>query len=129
MVQPIQDLQEVDPELYQFLSKKPTILLALGSHVHTTEKMSLELSLGFKKVLEKRKDVQVLWKVRKPKSSKEKPDFDPMDSIQKILGDELNEGRIRIVEWLNVDPISILSTEFISCFINHGGANSFLESV
>lgn len=131
IVQPIQDLQKVDPELYDFISRKPTIMLALGSHVHTTEKMSIELSKGFKKVLEKIPDVQILWKVRKPHSSSkgDKLDFDPLENINRILGDELAKDRIRIVDWLKADPVSILATGHISCFVNHGGANSFFEGV
>lgn len=131
MVQPIQDLQEVDPDLYSFISRKPTILLALGSHVATTEKMSIGLSLGFKKVLEKNPDVQILWKVRTSSgSSKENGmNFDPLENIRKVLGVELAQDRIRIVDWLKADPVSILATGHIICSINHGGANSYLEAV
>lgn len=128
-MQPIQDLQKVDLELYNFISRKRTILLALGSHVLTTEKMSVELSLGFKKVLEKFPDVQVLWKVRKvpPPLKGDGTTFDPLKNIRGILGEELAHDRIRIVDWLKADPVSILATGDICCFINHGGANSFFE--
>jgi len=126
IVQPIQDLEKVDPELLAWISKRPTILLALGSHVHTTQKMSLELSLGFKKVLEKRRDVQVLWKVRKPHGDE---GFDPLEDIKRILGKELKDERVKIVDWLKADPVSILATGHVICSVNHGGANSFFESI
>lgn len=131
IVQPVQNLQEVDPELYDFISREPTILLVLGSHVRTTEKMSIELSLGFKKVLEKNPDVQLLWKVRNNSSylKADGTNFDPMENINKILGDELAKDRIRIVDWLKADPASILATNHICCFVNHGGANVFFEGV
>jgi len=124
IVQPIQSLEEIDPHLFNWISRKPTILLVLGSHVRTTEKMSLELSLGFKKVLEKRNDVQLLWKVRKGSEG-----FDPLDTIHQILKKELEEDRIKIIDWLKADPVSLLASSHICCFVNHGGANCFLEGI
>ncbi|KAH6713846.1 hypothetical protein BKA61DRAFT_735430 [Leptodontidium sp. MPI-SDFR-AT-0119] len=42
---------------------------------------------------------------------------------------ERSSGRIRIAEWLSVDPLAILETGLIACSVHHGGSNSFHEAL
>jgi hypothetical protein len=74
-------------------------------------------------LLEKRRDIQVLWKSR-PQRGQERRDDEFLDEI---LGGVVKEGRVRIREWLEADPVAILQSGCVVAFVNHGGANSFFE--
>lgn len=68
-------------------------------------------------------------------SSKSKPGsggFRESGLDEKSLGSiaaERSSGRIRIAEWLSVDPLAILETGLIACSVHHGGSNSFHEAL
>jgi hydrogenase maturation factor len=55
-----------------------------------------------------------------------------MDEVNKILqaelGNEMQAGRLRVVDWLTVDPLALLKEGNVVCSVHHGGANSFYES-
>ncbi|KAK3294448.1 uncharacterized protein B0H64DRAFT_418347 [Chaetomium fimeti] len=39
------------------------------------------------------------------------------------------DGVVRIVDWLEAEPMAVLETGVVVCAVHHGGANSFLEAV
>ena len=63
-------------------------------------------------------DIQVLWKLKS----------DVTDDLNTIIGAEVQADRIRIVRWLDTDPVAILQTGSVACMVHHGGANSFYEA-
>jgi UDP:flavonoid glycosyltransferase YjiC (YdhE family) len=113
-------LSQSDPELLTWLEKGPTIMVQLGTHQQTSTEMAIELAGGLRVILDRRPDIQVLWKLKDAKRY--------TDTIDGILGQEVKLGRVKIEAWINADPISILETGHIVCAVHHGGANSFFEA-
>lgn len=88
-------LQEVDPELNAWISARPTVLIVLGSHFRLDEHDASAVMRGVQRLLEARPDLQVLWKLQKLTQY----ELGALDDVR---------DRLRIVHWLNPDPISIL---------------------
>ncbi|KAH7410788.1 putative UDP-glucoronosyl and UDP-glucosyl transferase [Cadophora sp. MPI-SDFR-AT-0126] len=135
---PVTSVSDQDPELLMWLQRGQTILINLGSHVRMDDTMAREFSSGLKILLDKKHNVQVLWKLKTSGglavSSHIKSDSgfsgtglnkESLDSISA----EIADGRIRIVEWLSVDPLAILQTGLVACSVHHGGSNSFHEAL
>lgn len=119
-VPPIRPLAEADPNLLQWLSQRPTILINLGTHFAADRIASLELAKGLKTVLEQREDVQILWKL--------KYDWTGDHRIRALLEPFVKSGRLRIEPWLIAEPSSLLETGHFICAVHHGGANSYYEA-
>lgn len=109
-------LEYADEKLYAWVSARPTVLIVLGSHVIVDEQYATTMMTSLRILLNRRKDIQVLWKLQK-EGEYELPGLDE-------LGD-----RFRITAWLEVDPIAILRTGNVVCFVNHGGSNSYHEGL
>ena len=125
-------VSETDPGLERWLARGPTVYVNLGSICRLTEDQALELALALKTVLQtyRRQSVaprlQVLWKLKKG------GEYEVLDSgcrIHGALGNEINADEVRIVDWLDAEPIAVLQTGHVACSIHHGGANSFNEAV
>ena len=113
-------VSESDPELTAWLQKRPTVLVNLGSLAASDASSTRELAIGLRIVLEQCADLQVLWKLTSDRYSDE--------CLGQILSRELNEGRVRIVNWLVADPLAILQSGHVVCSVHHGGANSYYEA-
>jgi hypothetical protein len=116
-------VSESDPELFRWLKKGPTVLITLGTIYEANSKQVSEIAGGVRILLEKRRDIRVLWKLR-PQRGQEGRDDELLDEI---LGEVVKEGRVRIREWLEADPVALLQSGHVVAFVNHGGANSFFE--
>ncbi|KAJ8085589.1 hypothetical protein PM082_004407 [Marasmius tenuissimus] len=66
----------------------------------------------------------ILWKFKRPAS-----DERIQDVIEEVIGKELRDGRVRIVEWLEADPASVVAHPNVVCSVHHGGANSYNEAI
>ena len=53
----------------------------------------------------------------------------PGCKVYEILGEDMREDRVRIVEWFDAEPTAVLEAGTVVCAVHHGGANSFLEAV
>nr|XP_019051253.1 hypothetical protein I302_01702 [Kwoniella bestiolae CBS 10118]OCF30183.1 hypothetical protein I302_01702 [Kwoniella bestiolae CBS 10118] len=115
---PVKSLDTFDMELYKWVMKRPTVLIVLGTHYRTSREFAENMLISIRILLEKRKDVQVLWKLQKYGH------FDLTES----LGED-RDDRLRIVDWLKPDPLAILKTGNVVCFVNHGGSNSYHEGL
>jgi hypothetical protein len=100
-------------------TKKPTVLISLGSGFKYVEYQARVMLEAMQRVL-KETDVQILWKMDKLES------FD-----DQFLTSALQEsaGRLRIEKWLDVEPPTLLQDGHIVAFIHHGGAGSFHDSI
>ena len=99
---------------------------------------SSEFAAALKVFLDNRPDMQVLWKLKRsgglamrPRRSGES-DLDACDAKAdglKAIEKEIETGRVRIEEWLSVDPVAVLQSGHIACSVHHGGSNSFHEAL
>lgn len=123
---PFDPLEESDPALKKWLDNAPTVMINLGSHIVADEKLAREIASAFRILLDYhgRTDaskIQVLWKA--------KASGDIQTVIDEIMGKEIKEGRVKVVGWLEAEPISILQHPNVVCTVHHGGANSYYEGV
>lgn len=122
-------VEETDPELAQWLiaGKGRTVLVNLGTHAVSDPEMAEHLAKGISTAIQHERDqgreIQVLWKL---KLGTGMDDLNTM--LQTELGNEMQAGRVRVVNWLTVDPLALLKEGSVMCSVHHGGANSFFES-
>uniref|UniRef100_A0A8H7K5N2 Glycosyltransferase family 28 N-terminal domain-containing protein n=1 Tax=Bionectria ochroleuca TaxID=29856 RepID=A0A8H7K5N2_BIOOC len=104
IVLPSPPLKKTDPDLDAWLSQHPTI------YINTGEK--------------NKKTLQVLWKLSK------RGEYETGEGckVSAALGLKFGE-LVRITEWIDPDPIAILTSGHIACSVNHGGANSFFDAL
>ncbi|KAL2848801.1 hypothetical protein BJY01DRAFT_233777 [Aspergillus pseudoustus] len=119
-------LSEENPDLAKWLSQRPTVLVNLGSNVCFDSSQARKFADGLRMLFDAQPGIQVLWKL--------KPDYrdDVSDWVAGALTgilDELLDQRVRIEEWLPVEPICILQSGNICCMVHHGGANSYNEAI
>ncbi len=116
---PAEPVAKVDPELDSWLQNGPTVLLSLGSHLLIDDLYSRNIAIGIDMFLRQRPKMQFLWKMKNDISAE----------TTEMLKEHLESGRVRIVRWLEPEPLSVLQSGHIICFIHHGGANSFFEAI
>ncbi|WWD00742.1 hypothetical protein V866_007677 [Kwoniella sp. B9012] len=118
IIQKSKKLAEVDPKSYEWCNLRPTVLVSLGTNLKYSEKDANEMLRSLRVLLGIRKDIQVLWKLKKL------GEYD----LPEVVGDE-DPDRLRIVDWLEADPFSILQSGNVVCFVSHGGSNSYHEAL
>ncbi|KAL7905571.1 hypothetical protein GGI35DRAFT_459905 [Trichoderma velutinum] len=107
-------------ELTAWIKKAPTILVNLGSAFRYEEPRAVVMAEAIAAVLDA-SDAQILWKLRR--AHKYGDDF--LGPAKKYV----DEGRLRLETWLDVDPTSLYNTGDIVVSVHHGGANCFYETV
>ncbi|WWD08485.1 hypothetical protein V865_006597 [Kwoniella europaea PYCC6329] len=113
---PVKPLESIDMDLYKWVMERPTVLIVLGTHYKTSREFANNMLISIRILLDKRKDVQVLWKLQKYGHF--------------VINDgQDQEDRLKIVDWLKPDPLAILKTGNVVCFVNHGGSNSYHEGL
>jgi hypothetical protein len=135
---PTASVGEADPELNSWLQRGPTILINLGSMLRMDEAMTREFAEGLKIVLDQRPEVQVIWKIRKSGglpilspgkretgSQQKHTTTDPLD----VLSEDIQTGRVKVLNWISVEPLALLQSGRIVCSVHHGGSNSFHEAL
>ena len=110
---------EVDSDLSNWLKKRRTILINLGSHIVSEVSDAQQIAAGIRIAIAGHPELQILWKHT----------IHEKDEITKdILADEIACGRVKIQKWLRPDPPAILQSGSVVCSVHHGGANSFYEA-
>jgi hypothetical protein len=110
-----------DQELLQWIRQKPTVLINLGSAFTYSRTHTRQMVEGIRRVLETT-DLQVLWKY---KVSGNLVDFDWQSLVAPLQATQ----RVKVMQWLTIDPTALLETGDIAAFVTHGGANGFHESI
>ena len=126
IVLPFDPLEESDPVLMKWLDNGPTVLINLGSHVVSDELLAREMASAFRILLDYHdrqgsRKIQLLWKAR--------AEGDIQNVVDEVIGKEIKERRVKVVAWLDAEPISVLQHPNVVCTVHHGGANSFYEGV
>ncbi|KAM5344865.1 hypothetical protein ACJ41O_010727 [Fusarium nematophilum] len=128
---------EIDPDLGSWLKKGRVVYINLGTHYMVLEEEALDIARSLRHMFDEdarrngdRSGLRVLWKLKRD-LSQDNRDFGigPGSQMHEILGREMDEARVRIVEWLTSEPNSILGTGEVICSVTHGGANSFYEAI
>jgi len=120
IVLPPVELRETDADLALWLERNPVVLVNLGTHFTSDARFAVELARGIQALLEARKEIQVLWKL--------KYEWSNNPEMVSLIGDLVKFGRLRITSWLVSEPSSILATSHVICSVHHGGANSYYEA-
>lgn len=126
IVIPFEPIEERDPALTKWLDNGPTVMINLGSHVVSDDKIAREVGGAIRILLDHHNtkgngQMQVLWK------AKASGDVDRV--VRDMVGKEIKEGRVKVVAWLDPEPVSVLQHPNVVCTVHHGGANSFFEAV
>lgn len=137
IIRPAAPIQEADPELAEWLSRGPTVFINLGTLKEWDEVDAADMALTIKGLFEhsaalstgvdpaSMRRLQILWKLKKHSRYEETPGLGPAD----ILKEQILEDRVRTVDWVSAEPISVLQSGNVVCHVNHGGANSFNEAI
>ncbi|KAI1335398.1 hypothetical protein F5Y15DRAFT_428249 [Xylariaceae sp. FL0016] len=109
-----------DSELVAWLAKGPTVLVNLGSLFTYNEQRAAVMAQALK-ILMDRTDVQILWKLGKESAFG--------DSYTEVVEEYIAGDRLRIKNWLTVNPVSLMDTGHIVASVHHGGANCYYEAI
>lgn len=126
ILRPHRPISEESPGLAKWLAQRPTVLVNLGSNVCFNSEQARNFAHGVRRLLDAGPGVQVLWKLKVDRDSGD-ADWVPM-ALKSIFA-EVTAGRVRIEEWLPVEPICILQSGHVCCMVHHGGANSYNEAI
>jgi hypothetical protein len=110
-----------DAELSKWLSRRPTVVINLGSLYRFDEGSARSMLDGIEYLLERVKDVQVLWKM-----SAEREEDAWVGEMRK-LGH--GDGRIRIENWIKAEMGAVLASDTVVLAVHHGGASSYHEAI
>ena len=120
IVRPFESLEKTDPDLNAWLRQGPTVLINLGSHVVFDPYLTAQYAAGLKTLLNRRPNVQVLWKLKTK---------DDVTEALSTIADDIQNSRVRIEGWLHAPPFAILTSGYIACMVHHGGSNSYHEAI
>ena len=114
-------------ELYRWVQKGQTILINLGSLCVLDHDQVGEIACAIKQFLieSKVENLQVLWNLGSYRSNEDTL----LQTACSILEDFCKSDRVKIVQWLDIDPVALLSTGKVVCTVHHGGANSWFEGL
>lgn len=144
IVRAVPSLGAEDP-LNKWLVRRPTIYINLGTHLKASPEEAAEMALALRDVLDhaaaaatpgnyERGELQILWKLGRRRSRPdEKLDTGVFDGdwrgVLDVLRRDMDHDRVRITDWVDAEPKSILESGGVVCSISHGGANSFYEAL
>ncbi|PHH85599.1 hypothetical protein CDD83_194 [Cordyceps sp. RAO-2017] len=120
------------PGLADWLARGPTMYINMGSIFTFPSGQAVELARALRITFDaidkhsKAANLQVLWKWKRSQRPDDKEAESP---VFEVLGRQIGKDRVRIVDWLPVEPISILQSGHVACAVHHGGANSYNESI
>jgi len=124
---------EQSPELTQWLSRGPTVLINLGSLFLWSEQAASAMAHAVADTLAARSDLQILWKFQKAPVAVDDDGtttttYDD-DVFAEPLRPFLETGRVRMEKWLDVEPTSLLETGHIAASVHHGGSGCYHEAL
>ncbi|KAK4140284.1 uncharacterized protein C8A04DRAFT_40002 [Dichotomopilus funicola] len=119
-----------------------TIYVNLGTHLRADVAEAREMAGAFRDVLDRAEAVgfgggrlQVLWKLGRKTGAVggEKLERNKFEGEWKgvcdVLRPEMENGRVKVTDWVDAEPKAVLESGGVVCSVNHGGANSFYEAL
>lgn len=112
-----------DPELMTWVDRHPTILINLGTLFTYSITQAHQMAAAIEIVLREITDIQILWKFTP--SSNVRYRISPQTSFSHLE----STGRVKVVEWLTIDPAALLVDDNIIAVVTHGGAGGYHEAI
>ena len=109
---------DLDPQLSNWLDATPTVLMSTRTHFTYTKAQVRAVLRGFLIPLDTK--TRMLWKLPRHSSFN-----DIIDELLPGIGDK---ERFMIMDWIPVDPFSIMTHKNVVALVHHGGANSYFEA-
>lgn len=138
IVRPAPPIRSVDLALAEWLSRRPTVYVNLGTRLKASSTEAVEMARAFSDVLSRasrsaggdQKPLQLLWKLgRKPEANAVQLEKDVYEgswiAVVDVLGPEVEADMVRITDWVTAEPKSVLESGHVVCSVHHGGASSF----
>lgn len=128
----------VDGPLRAWLARGRTLYVNLGTHLKATVPEAREMAGALRYVLDRAEAVgygrlQVLWKLGRKTMAGEKVERDRFEGgwsgVCDVLRPEVEDGRVKVTDWVDAEPKAVLESGGVVCSVNHGGANSFYEAL
>jgi len=113
---------ESSVQLLKWMSNEETVIVNFGSHISFEAGYWASLARGLGTALRKHANLRVLWKL------KLQPGISLDADLTGALGPAWVEGRVKIVEWLDVSPTHLLALPGVVASVHHGGANAYFET-
>lgn len=146
IMKPFLALDDSDASLLAWLSRGPTIFINLGSHRAVNEDLAVEMATALRVVMAAAASaaerlgrpelarLQVLWKLKQTggtwyRGFTKYPIDEPGSRLHGILGGMMDADRVRVVDWVAAEPLSILDSGHVICYVHHAGANAALEGL
>lgn len=120
MILSLAPAEQQDAELTAWVKQKPTVLINLGSVFVYDEGRAKAMASAIANVLSQ-VDIQVIWKFKKLHTYG--------DDFKGPLQSFIDTGRVKLIDWLAVDPAALLETGDIMALVHHGGSNCYHEAV
>lgn len=114
---------EQAPALVAWLARGPTIVINLGNHISYDEKRAVAMSKALAMLMDERPKLQAVWKFKK-----DRVDY-PDEVYQSIIKRHIDDGRLRMVSWLDVNPLCMMQTGHIVASVHHAGAGSYNDAL
>lgn len=111
---------EQDAALAEWLAQRPTLLVNMGSVFTYREPYARAMAEALEMVLA-RTNVQVLWKYQKLGNYS--------DDFRAGVEEHIASGRLRIEDWLGIDPPALLESGHVVASVHHGGAGCYNEAI
>ncbi|KAH6619561.1 hypothetical protein B0J18DRAFT_434421 [Chaetomium sp. MPI-SDFR-AT-0129] len=125
--------------LRAWLMRGKTLYVNLGTHLKADVAEAREMAGAFRDTLDRAEAVgfggrlQVLWKLGRKTRAGEKVERDKFEGEWKgvcdVLRPEIEDGRVKVTDWVDAEPKAVLESGGVVCSVNHGGANSFYEAL
>ncbi|KAJ2976502.1 hypothetical protein NQ176_g4916 [Zarea fungicola] len=133
IIVPAPPLSEVDATLLDWLAPGNVVYINLGSLCGATEPEAIQMATAIVHLLSARgreaDKLRVLWKLKQDLNISKAYGTGPGSQLYDVIGPWIEKGNVKIVDWLEAEPVSILATGKIICSVNHGGAGTFSEAV
>ncbi|KAJ0306962.1 hypothetical protein Brms1b_010154 [Colletotrichum noveboracense] len=111
------------------------LYMNLGTHRSFDVAKATEVAYAFRSLFDAAKtshlsNLQLIWKMPRVASEGDTSGFEgPWKEIKDILESEIDQDRVKIVDWITAEPKSLLQSGHVVCSVNHGGSNSFHEAI
>ncbi|KAI1146535.1 hypothetical protein F4825DRAFT_440482 [Nemania diffusa] len=123
----ISSAEEQSAVLADWVARAPTLLVNLGSLFVWSEGQAAVMAQALAYIMLENLDLQVLWKFHKAPIDSSGTEYS--NGFSEPLRPFLENGRLKLQSWLEVDPTALMETGHIVASVHHGGAGCYHEAL